>query len=316
MLMGGYETLLEQHIAGDSGTDLVCFTDEPAATSKTWQIRHVPPAFPLDSNRSSRRPKILSHLYLDDYDESLYIDNSTLLLVEPDALFDALLPTDVSMAVLRHSFRQRLREEFTAVVDQRRDAAWQCEEQLAHYERTHPELLDRRPLWGGLLLRRHHEPAVRGAMQIWWEQVLRYSRRDQLSLPIALADAGLQPLVHDLDNHISPFHEWPRGAAQRDPHGGAPLPPGPTARIAELQLQAVALQGETAALRAQTEAAQDAATSTRSERDELAQQVAALHASTSWRVTRPLRSTRERITVWRAAARRAAARRAATRPDA
>jgi hypothetical protein len=316
--MGGYETLLEQHIAGDRGTDLVCFTDEPTATSRTWQIRHVPPAFPLDSNRSSRRPKMLPHLYLDGYDESLYIDNSTLLLVEPDALFDALLPTDASMAVLRHSFRDRLREEFTAVVDQRKDAAWQCEEQLSHYERTHPELLDRPPLWGGLLLRRHHEPAVQGAMQIWWEHVLRYSRRDQLSLPIALADAGLQPVVHDLDNHISPFHEWPRGAVQRDPHGGAPLPPGPTARIAELdrqiaelQQQVATLQGEAAALRAQTEVAEAAATSTRSERDELAQQVAELHASTSWRVTRPLRSTREHITAWRAGTRRAA-----TRPDA
>src|SRR5436190_13933362 len=79
VLMGGYEPLLEQHVAARFDTDLVCFTDDPALASPTWQIRLVEPSLPSDSGRSSRRPKILAHEYLPDYDESIYVDNSVLL---------------------------------------------------------------------------------------------------------------------------------------------------------------------------------------------------------------------------------------------
>ncbi|MCU1657360.1 MAG: hypothetical protein JWO57_2016 [Pseudonocardiales bacterium] len=324
VLMGRYETLLEQHIAGNRGVDLVCFTDDPTAVSTTWKIRYVERAFALDPNRSSRRPKILAHEYLADYDESLYIDNSTLLLTDPDSAFDTLLPPDAAFALLRHSFRDTLADEFTAVVDERRDAAWTCEEQREHYERTHPSVLAASALWGGLLLRRHHDPAVREAMQVWWEHVLRFSRRDQLSLPVALDTAALKPLVHELDNHTSSFHEWPRGAAQRDPGGGAPLPIGPEARIAELEAQAAELrarsaevEAQSAALRHELEAGRAEADELRgavtelrarhdsavSHRDRLADEVADLRESTSWRITRPLRFVRDAVSALRAARR-------------
>jgi hypothetical protein len=315
VLVGGYETLLEQHFAAAADTDLVCFTDDPTLTSTSWQIRRLTPRFPLDPNRSSRRPKILAHDYLADYDESLYIDNNVLLLVDPDAVFDALLG-DEPMAVLRHSFRGTLAGEFAAVVDQGKDAAWLCEEQRTHYERTHPELLSGPPYWGGLLLRRHHDPAVRGAMHLWWDHVLRYSRRDQLSLPVALAEAGLRPAVHELDNHISPFHEWPRGAAQRDPRKSAPLPPGPTERIARLEQDAAEL---TQRLHEADRALADVGAELAARTGELAQrrdEIAKLRRSTSWRVTRPLRAARDRLGAIRAARDRINARRAARRPDA
>src|SRR5262249_47359548 len=56
---------------------------------------------------------------------------------------------------------------------------------------------------------RHNDPAVVEAMETWYAHVLRYSRRDQLSLWVALRQAGLAPLVHKLDNFESPYHRWP-----------------------------------------------------------------------------------------------------------
>src|SRR5262249_20865702 len=149
--------------------------------------------------RSSRRPKILAHEYLADYDESLYIDNSVLLTASADVAFDRLLTSTAPMAVVRHSFRETLRDEFGAVVQHDLDAEWIVTEQLVDYERTAPHALAGPTLWGGILARRHNEPLVQQAMQIWWEHVLRYSRRDQLSLPPALAAARLDPLAHQID---------------------------------------------------------------------------------------------------------------------
>src|SRR5271163_3399282 len=103
-------------------------------TSPGWDVRHVPGALPGDDVRSGRRMKILCHEYLADYDESLYLDNTVVLKVPPETLFEALLPPEAPMALLHHSFRGPVRDEFSAVIEQGRDARWVCEEQLATYE--------------------------------------------------------------------------------------------------------------------------------------------------------------------------------------
>ena len=275
VLMGGYEPLLEQHVAARYGIDLVCFTDDCDAASRTWKIRHVDPRFPLDPVRSARRPKLLAHEYLPDYDESIYVDNSVLLTAEPAEIFGELLPDDVAMGILAHSFRGALRDEFEAVVAVGADAPWICEEQRSQYEAQDPASLDEQTLWSGLIVRRHHDEAVRRTMALWWEHVLRFSRRDQLSLPLVLRTCGLDVAVHRLDNLLSHFHEWPRGAAQHV-RAARQLSPGPESRLAELEQRATALEA------ARTEAV--------AERDALRARIASLERSTSWQITRPLRA--------------------------
>ncbi len=257
VLVGGYERLLEQPVAARGGVDLICFTDDMTISTKTWQLRRFEPTLATDPNRSSRRPKILAHEYLPDYDVSLYIDNTVLLIDDPRAIIARFLRDDASMAIFRHSFRDTVRDEFEVVTQIGRDARWVFEEQLQHYLLSAPESLSAPALWGGMLFRRHHDPSVRAAMTIWWEQLLRYSRRDQLSLPHALRRAGLDITVHDVDNHNSDVHSWPR-MAERGSGTGPGLPPGPEQEIQQLRaeldgerLRVIELEGENAHVRAQ-----------------------------------------------------------------
>ena len=283
VVTGGYEPVLEQHIARQHDTDLICFTDAEVSPDSGWQVRPLELVLPADTNRSSRYPKLLPHRVLPDYDESFYIDNNILLTVDPAVMFERFLPEGVAMAGFAHSFRATLRDEFEEVVKVGKEAAWVVEEQLRHYEAVDPEALDQRPVKGGFLFRRHHDPLVQEAMERWWINVLRYSRRDQLSLPIAARQVGLEIAVHEIDNHLSEYHEWPRGP-QRDPGGGSPLAPGPEVRIAELEGQVAHLHEVIASLHEQVHAANQRTV------DDLQTLREEYESSTSWRITRPVRA--------------------------
>ena len=262
VLLGGYERLTEQPVARHSGVDFLCFTDDPTLESETWSIRQLTPLFPGDKVRSQRQAKIQAHAILPEYDVSLYLDNSVLLRRTPEEILEALLPEDALLAIAAHSFRQTVIDEFRMVVSLGLDRADRCEEQERHYRIHDPESLGLRPLWSGLLLRRHHEPRVVEAMNAWCLHVLRYSRRDQLSAHYAFRAAGLEPVVHELDNLESAYHRWPVSVGRRP---DTSLWNGP---------DAVALEHRVRALQAELDR---------------------LRSSRSWRVTQPARQLRARL---------------------
>jgi hypothetical protein len=265
-LLNGYEQLNEQPLARDSSVDFVCFTDDPGLTSETWDIRVVEPLFPADAARSQRFLKICAHRVLREYDVSLYIDNSVLLRSPAEAAIDELLG-ESALALLQHSFRATVRDEFDEVVALGFDTAPVCAEQLEHYAAVDPGSLDVPPLWSGILARRHGDARVVAAMERWFAHVLRYSRRDQLSLWYALRSERLQPVVHLLDNHESHLHRWPVTHGRDRAAGGTPR------ELAFLH-RLLQLEGEC---------------------DRLDRELTAIRSTRSWRWTAPLRSLRRRL---------------------
>jgi Protein of unknown function (DUF616) len=189
--------------------DFICFTDDLGQTTDTWRLRLFDTPIPTDASRSSRLPKTCAHRYLSEYDVSIYIDNSLQLKLPPEVIMEELLPVGVSLAGVAHSFRRSVEEEFNAVISSGRDASWVCEEQRAAYQSDDPNSLSLQPISGGFLIRRHNDPLVIAAMEIWWSQILRYSRRDQLSLWYSLRLAGLVPHLHQFDLRESAYHKWP-----------------------------------------------------------------------------------------------------------
>ena len=207
VLTGRYEQLTELPPVAQGGMDAICFTDDHELVSTTWQVRLVEPRFPRDPIRSSRHLKLLGPELLMEYDESLYIDNSVLLRVSPDQLLDAWLAT-ADFGVPLHSYRDTVAAEFDAVDQAGYDDPLRLYEQLVAYSMECPEVLQQRPYWNALLARRH-TPAVRETMRLWLDQVLRYSRRDGLSLNYALLRTGLATHGVAIDNQDSPLHQWP-----------------------------------------------------------------------------------------------------------
>ena len=206
-LFGGYESLNPQPQAEGSPDRWLCFTDDPDLVSSHWEIVVVEPPFPLDPHRSSRQVKMLGHPLVREHERTLWIDNSVVLHRAPEALLDVWLRSaDIALGL--HSFRDTVLDEFIAVLDDSLDDPSRVLEQLDHYARSIPDVLDLPPLWGGMIARRW-TPEVIGAMEVWWHHLLRYSRRDQLSLVGALAASGVPVERVVLDNLQSEWHRWP-----------------------------------------------------------------------------------------------------------
>lgn len=209
VLMNNYEILSEQQKSKESGIDFYCFTDNSELTSDTWNIVYTPPIFPKDASRSARVVKICPHRFLKEYDLSLYIDNSVQLLEKPEIIFDDLISPSDDIVMMQHSFRETVLAEFFAVDQLKYDTSDVIDEQLKVYSEISPQIFNQKPYWGGFIIRRHNVTQIINAMDDWISQVLRYSRRDQLSINYIIDKYKLNINIQYLDNRISRYHKWP-----------------------------------------------------------------------------------------------------------
>jgi hypothetical protein len=217
-LVGGYEMLNEQPAAAESNIEFICITDDPGLTSNTWRVEARTPVFDMDPIRSQREFKIRPHVHLPSYDAALYIDNTVILREKPESIFDRYLH-ESPFTLFEHEARQTVLDEFLEMGRAGLDDQGRIFEQMNHYALSDPSVLQETPFWGGLLIRHHKDAAVVRAMEVWLAHVNRYSRRDQLSLNVAIKSAGLRPHVIRGRNTSSWFHSWPHRVG-RDPGKG------------------------------------------------------------------------------------------------
>lgn len=272
VLTGGYEALNEQPAARDSDVRFICLTDDSALTSETWEMRRFMPIFSGDAIRSARTVKLRPFDHLPEFDQSLYIDNSVLLRGSPELLFEA---ADLSsgLCLPLHGLYASLLDKFAAIARNHLDDPARIAEQLAAYMDSDSGLLMAPPFWTGLLLRDHGNLALRTAMDVWLAYVYRFSRRDELSAPMAFQQAGLTPGTLDIDHHDSRFHQWPRFAGRQTALG---------------IWHRAATEAELSACRVEREAL-------RSRLQQSKQGHAVLLQATTWRMLAPLRGLVRRL---------------------
>jgi FkbM family methyltransferase len=203
------------------GVDYICFTDQQDlhVSPNGWTIRDVDPILPSDTFRSSREMKTRAHRWLADYSGSIYIDCTVHLRKDPQELWDYLIPDqDTVFGAFFHSYRDTVAEEFMAVSEANLDFRQVIDAQMQAYTMFHPKTLEEKPVWGGVLARRHNETSCVEAMEVWFSHILRYSRRDQLSLPLALSSLSReQRNIRQDDIHLTDFHQWPVSEKPKPP---------------------------------------------------------------------------------------------------
>lgn len=202
-IFGGYDGLLPQPKA--IGIDRICFTDRPLK-SRSWEIVQIdPPA--NDSVRKSRYPKILPHLFLKDYDYSIYIDGNYLVVGDLHEMINLHLKHS-NIAIFDHNQtktdrRNCVYKEFEALLEMSAKGTYKDDpevmrKQIERYKNEgYPA--ENGLIFGASILRKHNEPDVIKAMEAWWNELKNGSRRDQLSFNYATWKTKLNYTVIDGD---------------------------------------------------------------------------------------------------------------------
>jgi hypothetical protein len=204
----GYSELFNDFEYQRDGIDFICFTDDPELRSDFWKIELVPRRA-LDPARAAKKIKSLPHLYLPQYDHSLYVDNILRLKVPPARMFEEYLaPASSPLVCFRHPERDCVYAEAKVVLSVGFDTPERVNPQMALYRRLgYPE--HNGLASSGMLLRAHQDPVLQRVMTTWCEQVFCHSRRDQLSLLPACWLENFEPAYIPLEFDAHDLLEWP-----------------------------------------------------------------------------------------------------------
>lgn len=188
-ITGDYDDLHEVEKPED-GVDYYCFTNNKDLESKTWKIVQIKNCG-LDNQRLSRKIKMLGEpLIMKNYEVSVWMDASVVWNMSVIDFVDKYL-SDGAFAAFVHSQRSSVRNEAIACLRLRKDSKEKIEETLRFLDsegfRDDMGLFEMT-----VFVKKHHDKLVQKTMEVWFETLQRYSKRDQLSFPYAIWKTELQ----------------------------------------------------------------------------------------------------------------------------
>lgn len=206
-ITGDYDDL--QPIYHEEGIDYICFTNNMYLKSDDWKIIHIEDHDGLGNMMLSREIKIVGHSFIrENYDISIWIDGAIQVRNSiKDFLEQYCHMNKSNMACFKHSVRDCMYEEAVACVIGRKE----------NRERVIPWLdfmkREKFPEHFGLaectvLIRRHNNELVNRTMQLWFELLKKYAKRDQLSFPYSIKKTGLEVQWIDLNVFENPWFFW------------------------------------------------------------------------------------------------------------
>jgi len=176
-ITGEYDILREVEQPED-GIDYICFTDQKIE-SNTWRINPIPEF--LDSfepAKIARCIKILPHIFLPEYNISVWVDGNIQVLGNIIELINVNLKN--YFAIPKHPDRICVYEEGRAAIDLKKDEESTINNQLKIYKKKkYPENYGM--VQSGILIRKHNDQRSIAVCTGWWNEVRQFSKRDQIS---------------------------------------------------------------------------------------------------------------------------------------
>jgi hypothetical protein len=182
------------------GVDYVLFSDSRPRFLGGWEWRPLPKAAQsMTQTMANRYCKFFPHRLFPEAEISLYVDGNTLILANLSPLITEFRASGAGIGLFVHKERENLLAEFAWVQRTGKippEEAGRAAEQLARY-RAAGVPPDHVITENGIILRRHGDPDLGPAMDLWWNELCTYTQRDQLSLPYVLHTTRIAKKIWD-----------------------------------------------------------------------------------------------------------------------
>lgn len=196
--------------------DLICFSDKHISSESFRVIVREPTH--TDPNRSAKKYKLIGDEVIEEYDYSIWVDANMLVKFDDaQKLIDDNLQ-DADIALFAHpDGRDCIYDECEFLIQHNSEFNFDDPARMtAHIERYRQEGFPAHKglVAGGFIVRKVHSPSAKAIGRLWWEEVQKGSRRDQLSFNYVIwklkENYGVIPGVYwdndymKVETHIKP----------------------------------------------------------------------------------------------------------------
>ena len=204
----GYYDMLQTPIYCSSDLDYICFTNNKDLHSDIWNIKYISDNS-LDNIRLARYVKLFPYIFLKEYDTSIWVDGKYQIKADMKEYVTKYEKTK-SMLCFPHPERDCIYDEAVVCKYIKKCVVEDVDRQIDKYKNLNY------PVKNGLyetgcIVRNHHDAIVQTIMSDWWDEIVKYSYRDQISFPYILWKHDYLPDICDLDINENRWLSMVRG---------------------------------------------------------------------------------------------------------
>lgn len=182
-IIGNYDRLKNPKLVS-SDWDYICITDNATMRSNIWKIVYITNDDNLDNRKFQRNIKILYHLYMKAYENTLYIDGSFEINSRISEMLKEFNPNNSTFAISSHPERKCIYDEMDAVIQCGKDTENIVNKVRLRYLREN--VPNKMGLTENGIMYRKHTSYLYKLMEHWWNEIEIGSYRDQLSFMYAV----------------------------------------------------------------------------------------------------------------------------------
>lgn len=171
--------ILEDPLVTDDDIEYICFTDDKFFISSVWKPIYVEKA--ENPVLLARKIKLFPHIYFPEYQISIWVDSKFTILGNMKEYVERYLKEN-SILCFPHFERECIYDEAVECIKQGKGDPIMIGGQIyQYYNEGFPKNMGL--VESGCLVRKHNDNKVQELMQSWWNEIVKYSIRDQISFP-------------------------------------------------------------------------------------------------------------------------------------
>ena len=187
---GNYDIINEPLYISDK-CDYFAITDQEIASDSVWKkldCSHINGFNEMDNYHKAKFCKLFPHKIFPDYEYSIWIDGNAQIVADMYPLVDRLIDNHV-MAAFQNPLHNCIYTERNFLIFIDSVNMEEIDKQINDYKNAgFPKHFGMREF--SIIVRKHNDSKLQNLMDQWWEQVNKYTMRDQISFPYILWKNG------------------------------------------------------------------------------------------------------------------------------